>query len=87
VIRSPYHHSDGGSLCLSTDRCPLWGRSGVFWVAEMKRDPFAPFESAVGALLSELLLGQDTSYEGRGRIDFFCFFVGSADGEEAFTNR
>jgi hypothetical protein len=34
--------------------------SGVFWVAEMKRDPHAPFESAVGAFLFELLLGQDT---------------------------
>jgi hypothetical protein len=35
--------------------------SGVFWVAEMKRDPHAPFDSAVDALLFELLLGQDTS--------------------------
>jgi hypothetical protein len=35
--------------------------SGVFWVAEMKRDPLAPFESAVGTLLFMLLLGQDTS--------------------------
>jgi hypothetical protein len=26
----------------------------------MKRDPHAPFESAVGALLFELLLGHDT---------------------------
>jgi hypothetical protein len=35
--------------------------SGVFWVAEMKRDPLAPFESAVSAPLFMLLLGQDTS--------------------------
>jgi hypothetical protein len=39
--------------------------SGVFWVVEMKRDPHAPFESAGGALLFELLLGQDTSLSGQ----------------------
>jgi hypothetical protein len=35
--------------------------SGVFWVAEMKRDPLAPFESSVGTFLFELLLGQDAT--------------------------
>ena len=38
-------HSDGHSLCLSTETWAFWGAvigSGVFRVVELKRDPRAP---------------------------------------------
>ena len=53
---------------------------GVFWVAELKRDPHTPFECEIGTPFFKLLLGHDT------RKEVLCIWKNLRSYQHEFLN-